>query len=137
MCFYFKNIYFDDLFLNRRTLRCCYISALVLTCFRLTKDPAIFFRPETIVASFLRLMVLFFKVIFNHKSVLNTIFVLMFLETVHWRMYKWGAVVVWLKDFSKTILNHRQSKKINLLHSACISHYFNFSFCKIIIITII
>ena len=32
-----------------------------LTCFRLTKGLATFFRPETIVASFLHLMVLFFK----------------------------------------------------------------------------
>ena len=42
-------------------LRCCYISALMLTCFRLTKGRATFFRPETIVASFLHLMVLFSK----------------------------------------------------------------------------
>ena len=42
-----------------------YISALVLTCFRLTKGRATFFRPETIVASFLHLMVLFLKVLFN------------------------------------------------------------------------
>ena len=31
-------------------------------------DHAIFFQPETIVVSFLHLMVLFFKVIFNHTS---------------------------------------------------------------------
>ena len=49
-------------------LRCCWISALVLTCFRLTKGCATFFRPETIVASFLHLMVLFYKEIFNHTS---------------------------------------------------------------------
>ena len=48
--------------------RCCYISALQLTSFRLTKGRATFFRPETIVASFLHLMVLFFKVIFNYTS---------------------------------------------------------------------
>ena len=44
-------------------LKCnsCYISVLVLTCFRLTKGRATFFRPETIVASFLHLMVLFSK----------------------------------------------------------------------------
>ena len=40
-----------------------YFSALVLTCFRLTKGRATFFRPETIVASFLHLMVLLFKVL--------------------------------------------------------------------------
>ena len=45
-----------------------YISALVLTCFRLKKGRAMFFRPETIVVSFLHLMVLFFKVLLNHSS---------------------------------------------------------------------
>ena len=49
-------------------LRCCYISALVLTCFRLTKGRVKFFRLETIVDSFFHLMVLFFKVILNHTS---------------------------------------------------------------------
>ena len=48
-------------------VRCCYISALVLTCFRLKKDRAAFFRPETIVASFLHPMVLLFKVLFNNS----------------------------------------------------------------------
>ena len=43
---------------------CC--SAFVLTCFRLTKDRATYFRPKTIVASFLHLMVLFFKVFFKY-----------------------------------------------------------------------
>ena len=43
-----------------------HISALVLTCFRLTKGQAVFFRPETIVASFLHLMVLLSKVLLNH-----------------------------------------------------------------------
>ena len=47
---------------------CCYILALVLTCFRLKKGRATFFRPETIVASFLHLMVLSFKVLLNHSS---------------------------------------------------------------------
>ena len=45
-----------------------YISALALTCFRLTKGRATFFRPGTIVASFLHLLVLFFKVLFNEAS---------------------------------------------------------------------
>ena len=40
----------------------------MLACFRLTKGPATFFRPETIVVSLLHLMVLFFKVIFNYNS---------------------------------------------------------------------
>ena len=44
------------------------ISAQVLTCYRLTKDRATLFRPETTVASFLHLMVLFFKVKINHPS---------------------------------------------------------------------
>ena len=46
---------------------CCYISALVLTCFRLTKGRATYFQLETIVASVLHLMVLLFKVLFNHS----------------------------------------------------------------------
>ena len=46
--------------------RCCCISALVLNCFRLKKDRATFFRPETIVASFLHWMVILLKVLFNH-----------------------------------------------------------------------
>ena len=45
----------------------CYIWALVLTCFRLTKGRATHFRPETIVASFLHLMVLLSKVLLNHS----------------------------------------------------------------------
>ena len=44
------------------------ISALVLTCFHLTKGRATFFRPETIVVSFLHLMVLLFKVLSNHHK---------------------------------------------------------------------
>ena len=49
-----------------QNVRCCYISALVLTCYRLKKGRATFYRPETIVASLLLLMVLSLKVIFNH-----------------------------------------------------------------------
>ena len=45
-----------------------YISTLVLTYSRLKKGRATFFRPEAIVASFLHLMVLSFRVIFNHTS---------------------------------------------------------------------
>ena len=46
-------------------VRCCYISALWITCFYLTKGRVTFLRPKTIVASFLHLMVIFFKVIFS------------------------------------------------------------------------
>ena len=42
------------------------MSTLLIVCFRLTKDRVTFFRPETIFASFLLLMVLFFKVLLNH-----------------------------------------------------------------------
>ena len=45
---------------------CCYISALVLNCFRLKKGRATLFRPEKIVASFLHSMVLLPKMPFNH-----------------------------------------------------------------------
>ena len=40
--------------------------ALVLTCYHLKKGQATFYQPKTIVASLLLLMVLSFKVIFNH-----------------------------------------------------------------------
>ena len=43
-----------------------YIAALFCYCFCLTMCRATFFQPETIDASFLQLMLLFFKVIFNH-----------------------------------------------------------------------
>ena len=43
----------------------------IYTCFRMKKDRATFFRSETIVASFLHLMVLFFKVLLNHTLVLH------------------------------------------------------------------
>ena len=55
-----KNILFFN-FLHR-----CYISPLVFTCFRMMKGRATFFPPETIVVSFLHLMMLFYKVIFNY-----------------------------------------------------------------------
>ena len=45
---------------------CCYISALVPTSLLLTKGHATFFWSETIVASFLPPLMLFFKAIFNH-----------------------------------------------------------------------
>ena len=38
-----------------------------LTCFRLKKGRATYFRPETIIASFLHSMVLLPKVLFNHS----------------------------------------------------------------------
>ena len=53
---------------RNNTVRCCYFSALVLTCYRLKKGRATFYQPETIVANLLLLTVLFFKVIFNHTS---------------------------------------------------------------------
>ena len=49
-------------------VRFCYVAALVLTCFRLTTGRPTFYPPETIVASFLHLMVLFLKVVFKHTS---------------------------------------------------------------------
>ena len=53
-------------------VRCCYISALVLTCFRLTKGRATYFRSETLV-SFLHLMVQLFKVsIITHGCLWNS-----------------------------------------------------------------
>ena len=42
-------------------VRCCYNSALELTCFRLRKGSATFSQPETFFANFLHLMVLFSK----------------------------------------------------------------------------
>ena len=47
-------------------VRCSYNPALVLTCFRLKKGRDTYFRPETIVASFLHSMVLLPKVLSNH-----------------------------------------------------------------------
>ena len=49
-------------------VRCCYISSQMLACFRLTKGRATFFQLEIIVASFLHLMLLLYKVILNHTS---------------------------------------------------------------------
>ena len=46
---------------------CLLTWVLVLTCFRLTKGRAVYFPPETIVASFLHLMVLLPKVSFKHS----------------------------------------------------------------------
>ena len=43
-------------------------TALVLTCFSLMKGRAMYFRSEMIVASFLHLMVLLFKVLLNLTS---------------------------------------------------------------------
>ena len=59
--------YVARLFIRRKQISTsveifCYISALVLTCFRMTKGRAMYFQPETIVASFFHLMVLLFKV---------------------------------------------------------------------------
>ena len=53
---------------NVKATDCCYISALVLICFRLKKSRDTFFWPGTIVESFLHLMVLIFKVVLNHTT---------------------------------------------------------------------
>ena len=47
---------------------CCYISTLGLTCILLMKSRFIFIHSEIILASFLYLMMLFYKVIISHKS---------------------------------------------------------------------
>ena len=49
----------------RMLVRCCYNVVLAFTCFHLTKDCNAFFQPKTFVASFLILMVLFYKEIIN------------------------------------------------------------------------
>ena len=49
----------------------CYISAIVLKYFWLMKGHVTFFQLKTITASFLHLLVLFFKVINNHTVVLT------------------------------------------------------------------
>ena len=54
--------------INQVDVCCCYISALELTCFCLTGGCAMFFQIERIAVSFMHLMVLLFKVIFNHTS---------------------------------------------------------------------
>ena len=46
-------------------VRCCYIVALVLIYFRITKGHATFFQPETIVESFMHLVVLLYKIIID------------------------------------------------------------------------
>ena len=51
-------------------VRCCYIVVLVLSFLSLTKGRIALFRPETSVANFLNLMVLFYKVINNHDVTL-------------------------------------------------------------------
>ena len=61
-----RAMFFFTLLPEGNSLSC---SALVLTCFRLMKGRATYFRPETIVASFLHLMVLLFKILFNHSFV--------------------------------------------------------------------
>ena len=58
----------NDFFKKYSNVHCCFFSVLVLTCYRLMKGRATFYRPETIVASLFLLMVLSFKVILNHTS---------------------------------------------------------------------
>ena len=76
--------------------RCCNILALVLTFFRLTKGCATYFRPETIVTSFLHLMLLFYKVIFNHTPDSFAIFLhfMMLLFKVLFN-HTWKRPVLW------------------------------------------
>ena len=64
---------------------CCYILALVLTCYRLKKGRATFFRPETIVASFLHVTVFLPKVLFNHSKYC---FGVKFSKWRFWSIYK-------------------------------------------------
>ena len=59
-------------------VRCCYISALVLTCFRLTKGRG----TETIVGSLLLFIVLLFKVLFNHLTELQSQLQYLFLHKI-------------------------------------------------------
>ena len=47
------RLFFRRAQLSTSAERCRYISALVLTCFCLKKGRAKFFRPETVIASFL------------------------------------------------------------------------------------
>ena len=65
--------------MNNNTLRCkklttivsgqnCYISAIMVICFCLMKGRTTYFRPKTVVFSFFHLMVLLFKVLFNHSA---------------------------------------------------------------------
>ena len=49
-------------------IRCNFISVFVLTCSRLTKGRATFFQAQLFLASFLHLLMLFFKMIFSHTS---------------------------------------------------------------------
>ena len=67
-CSFFETEKLSNAAVAQPQQRCCYFSALVLTCFRLKKGHATFYKPETIVASLLLLMVLSFKVIFTHST---------------------------------------------------------------------
>ena len=63
-CLCRSRVIHNKCFLNsngENKLHRCYISVVVLTCFCLKKGRATFFRPETIVASFLHRMVYFSK----------------------------------------------------------------------------
>ena len=60
----------------------------MLTCYRLKKGRATFYRPETIVASVLLLMVLSFKAIFKHTSILQFVMLHFRIVNVFARKYK-------------------------------------------------
>ena len=59
-------------------VRCCYISAHVLTCFRLTKGRG----TEIFVGSLLLFIMLLFKVLFNHLTELQSQLQYMFLHKI-------------------------------------------------------
>ena len=103
---------------NSNEVRCCYISALVLTCFRLTKVYATYFWSEIVVAIFLDFMVLLlFKVLFNHNieylvessSIKNSVFTVSFnqlqicnFQNKWWRKIKWKIIKGKLWNVFKT-----------------------------------
>ena len=96
-----------------RNVSCCYISALVITCFCLKKGRATFFWPETIVARFLHFMVLLPKVLFNHvPHTFHCIFI--FTEFIKQNML---LLYFWKNNWSnQTPLFKALSKNENQIH---------------------
>ena len=88
------------------------ISALVLTYFRL-KVRATFFQHETVVASFLHLVALYFKVIFNHTSKRQFV-------VLHYRILQIKFILACVKSyiFLKFIVNNNFIISI-MLKNAC------------------
>ena len=93
-------------------VRCCFISALVLTCFRLTKGRATSFQPETIVASFLHLMLLFYKVIFKHTSKRQFV-------VLHFCFWEVRA----LSQYYRMRMGHYVERKFELAWQCCLWTY--------------